>query len=89
MKNLHITLTGKVYKVGLRYFIKQMAKHYGIVGTVRYRDDTTIAINASGNKEKMDRFLTFCKLGCPGSDIDNMSIHEKEIADFKSFDIVE
>jgi acylphosphatase len=89
MKNLHITLSGIVYKVGLRYYIKQMAKHSGIVGTVRYRDENTIDIDASGPKAKMDQFLSYCKLGCPGSDVKNILVKEQELTAYNSFEIIE
>lgn len=89
MENLQIILTGKVYKVGLCYFIKQMANHYGIIGTVRYQEDVTVAIDATGEKEKMDRFLSCCRLGCLGSDVKNVSIKKREPIIHKSFEIVE
>lgn len=89
MINLHIILTGKVYKVGLRYFIKQMAKRCGIIGTVRYQDDSTIAIDATGQKDNINHFLNYCRLGCPGSDIQDINIKEKIPANYQSFEILE
>ena len=89
MENLHITLTGKVYKVGLRYFVKQMAKHYSIIGSVRYKDDSTIAIEATGEKENMNHFLNYCRLGCPGSEVQDVSIKDLDKSIFNSFEIIE
>lgn len=76
MQSIKIEITGKVYKVGFRYFIKQMAERLGVSGTVKYSDDHTIIIEASGRDTALNRLIGYCRLGCLGADVKNISVTE-------------
>jgi len=88
MKNLQIHITGKVHKVGFRYFVKQMAERLEISGSVKYSPDHSILINASGNDKSLDKFISFCRLGCIGSDVKNISLSEAIFPQNQSFEII-
>ncbi len=88
MKNLRINISGKVYKVGLRYFVKQQAIRTGITGTVRYLDNHTISIEASGPEDALNEFISYCRIGSIGSQIDNITISESPVKVFRSFEIL-
>jgi acylphosphatase len=76
MNTIRITVTGKVYKVGYRYYVKQMADLLEIIGNVRYAGNRKVIIEAQGKDHNLDKFITFCQLGCPGSSIKNILIKE-------------
>lgn len=76
MKTIHITVSGKVHKVGYRYFIKQMADLLEIGGKVQYKGISKVIIEAQGREQNLEKFITYCQLGCPGSTIKNIRINE-------------
>ena len=76
MNTIRITVTGKVYKVGYLYFVKQIADRYHISGNVRYKGNRQVVILASGKEDRLEKFLTYCRLGCLGSKIQNVSVSE-------------
>ena len=88
MKNLRIHISGKVYKVGFRYFVKQQAIRAGITGTVCYLDNNTLIIEASGNDEALNKFINFCRIGTIGSQIKNITISDSPVTIYRSFEIV-
>jgi len=87
MQNLKIHITGNIYRVGFRYFIKQMAERFGVFGLVQYSKDKSILIEASGKEYSLDQFLIFCRLGCQGSKVEKISISENQIQYNNSFEI--
>ncbi|MEA3445423.1 MAG: acylphosphatase, partial [Bacteroidota bacterium] len=88
MKSLSIHITGKVYKVGFRYYAKQMAERCGICGSVRYSDQQTVIIEAMGNDDELNKFIGRCRIGCYGSAVKEITIAEKEFPVSTSFEIV-
>ena len=88
MKNIQIIIVGKVYKTGFRYFVKQMSERNGITGTVQYTDDHSVKIEARGYEDALNRFINYCRLGCLGSEVNNVSISESPEFPYRSFEIV-
>ena len=89
MKNLRITISGKVYKTGLRYYAKQMAEGLGITGSVAYTPNHAVQIEASGTEPALTSFIEFCRLGCIGSQVHEISIVEFAGTPFPSFEIIQ
>ena len=88
MQNLYIQITGKVHKVGFRYFIKQMAEKYSISGIVKYSSDKSLLVEASGKEKSLNKFISFCRLGCIGSEVENISISEMPSTWRQTFEII-
>ncbi|MCD4745397.1 MAG: acylphosphatase [Bacteroidales bacterium] len=88
MKTVQIIITGKVYKVGFLYFAKQMAEEFEIKGSVKYTLDYSINIEATGTENAMDKFISYCQLGCIGSQVKNISISETAFPQPHSFQII-
>ena len=89
MKNLRINISGKVHKTGFLFFVKQFSQLYQINGFAKYLDKTTLLIEAEGTKGNLNRFLAYCKVGPPGSIINNIKITEGEIQNYRAFNIIE
>ena len=87
MKNIQIYISGTVYQVGFRYFVKQIANNYHIEGRVRYTGDRSIYIEAQGKPEDLYVFLNYCKLGCLESNVKDISITESQLQEYQSFEI--
>ena len=90
MKAIRISVKGKVYKVGYRFYIKQVAEKNGISGKVFYQRKNQVLIYASGKPKDLEKFVALCRLGCPGSVIEHMTITEyKAIAETQIMEITE
>lgn len=89
MKNVQIIITGQVYKTGFLYFTKQIAERNGITGTVQYTDKHSIKIEATASEDAMNKFISYCRLGCLGSDVNKISIKESSGFHFRDFKIVD
>ena len=89
MRSLNITITGKVTKVGFRYFIKQRADKFNITGSVRYSIPNSIIVKACGNPDELDEFLKYCRLGTAFSEVEGVNITEAGPKQYESFEIIE
>lgn len=74
MKTIRITITGKVHKVGYRFFVKQMAETFAIEGMVRYMGNDAVEVIATGEDKNLEKFTNYCRLGCQGSDPTEVTI---------------
>ncbi len=82
-------ITGAVFKTGFRYYLKAKANYSGVTGVVFYENETTVGVIATGSKEKINRFLEFCKTGYPPAQIENIQISEIPHQEFFTFEVVD
>ena len=87
-KNVQIIISGKVYKTGFLYFAKQIAERNGITGTVKYTDGHSVKIEATGAEKALNKFIGYCRIGCIGSEVSNVSISESPLLQYQSFNII-
>ena len=89
MKNLNIIISGKVNKVGFRYFIKQRAAKFNITGSVGYKTPDSIFVEACGKPDELDEFLKYCRLGVPFSKIEKIEVSETPLKDYQTFEVID
>jgi len=89
MKNLRISISGKVCKTGFLFFAKQFSQLYHINGFAKYTGETSLLIEAEGTESNLRRFLDYCKVGPCGSIINDIKITEGEIQNYRAFNIIE
>lgn len=89
MKNLRINISGKVYKVGFRYYLKQMASVNHISGYVKYDTDHSLLVEVHGNEDDIDKFVKYCRLGCIASNVMEISLKDLPSKEYKTFKILE
>ena len=87
MQNIKITITGKVYKVGFRYFVKQIGLNLNLCGIVKYSSDHRIIIEVSGNENAINQLVAYCRLGSPGAQVEQLIVSESKIQHKDSFTI--
>ena len=87
MKHLNITIKGKVQRVGFRFCTMETAYKYGIKGVVMNKDDGSIYIEAEGESEAIEDFLTWCRIGPLGAKVEEVTYVEDELKGFTSFEI--
>jgi len=57
MKRVTVLYSGRVQGVGFRYTVRQLARGYDVVGTVRNLSDGRVELVAEGAKAELDAFL--------------------------------
>ena len=89
MKNLRIHISGKVYKVGFRYYLKQMASVKHVKGYVKYDTDHSLLLEVQGNENDIDEFVKYCRLGCMSSTVSEVLLKDVPVKDYNKFEIRE
>lgn len=74
MIKVHIFVSGRVQKVGFRFFTRQKAQRLGLTGWVRNRTDGRVEVEATGEKEKIDQFLDWLYRGSPLAKVDDVEV---------------
>jgi acylphosphatase len=65
-------VTGRVQRVGFRWFVQQAATRCGINGTVKNLTDGRVEFSAQGDSQQMERFLKEVRQGPAGSRVDSL-----------------
>jgi acylphosphatase len=88
MQTVKIVVKGTVQGVFFRQSAKEMADRLGIKGTVRNCDDDSVEIVATGEKEQLDKFISWCRQGPPRADVSDVETQELPLQDFRNFSII-
>ena len=86
---LHILVSGKVYKTGYRYFLKQQATLLHLTGYVIYTEQKSVEILAAGTPENLDIFILKCRMGNATSNVSEVHIQACSEFQFSNFDVLE
>ncbi len=65
-----------------------MAENLGVSGSVKYSHDHSVFIEVSGNEKSLDKFIGYCRLGCIGSEVENISLSEAIFPPRQTFKII-
>jgi acylphosphatase len=82
-----ITISGKVQNVGFRYYTLQTAKDFNVEGFVRNQTDGTVYIEAEGDEDALDGFLTWCRRGPQWARVDGFDMQEQPVMGYKGFKV--
>ncbi len=74
---LHIYVSGIVQGVFFRDSTKQMAQSMGLNGYVRNLYDGRVEIVVEGEKEFIDKLVSWCHIGTPGAVVKSVEIHNE------------
>ncbi|MES2996708.1 MAG: acylphosphatase [Verrucomicrobiota bacterium] len=58
MKTKRVIYEGRVQGVGFRYAVKEIARGFDVCGWVKNLDDGTVEMQAMGEAEELDSFLS-------------------------------
>jgi acylphosphatase len=78
MIKVHIFISGRVQKVGFRFFTRQKAQRLGLTGWVRNRTDGRVEVEAIGKKEKIDQLLDWLHQGSPLSRVEDVEVTDRK-----------
>lgn len=82
-----IIIYGRVQGVGYRFSARSFARKYSIKGFVRNLPDGSVYIEAEGNEDNVNYFISWCRQGPPGAIVDDLEISDGEMKNFSGFDI--
>lgn len=87
IKNLQIRVRGKVQKVGFRFTCMEIAYRFNIRGYVKNLTDGSVYVEAEGEEQDIEHFMSWCKKGPLWSKVVEVIVEEGVPKGFKSFDI--
>ncbi len=87
IKNVKLTITGRVHGVGFRYSAVQKAHEHNIKGYVKNQYDGSVFIDAEGYESDLDHFILWCHQGPRLARVDHVSQSMGTPANHPSFSI--
>jgi acylphosphatase len=70
MRQVHVTVTGKVQGVGFRAWVQERARGLGLSGWVRNAPDGSVESVLAGPEDMVEEMLTRLKSGPPAARVD-------------------
>lgn len=74
MKQIKVTVSGKVQGVGFRFYTQQKASELEINGYVKNLANGNVEIIAVGEPEQVDALVEWARSGSPSAVVDNLEI---------------
>lgn len=84
-KSYRITVYGKVQNVGFRFYTSRTAGEFNISGFVKNETDGTVYIEAEGEADALESFISWCKRGPQYARVDRFDIQEQPVMNYKGF----
>jgi len=85
MKRVKMIVCGRVQGVGYRYFVQEKAREFGIKGYVRNLPEGDVEIDAEGDRNDLEIFISTCKEGPNFSNVRDLVIHTIPLFGFQKF----
>ncbi|MGK7953280.1 MAG: acylphosphatase [Xenococcaceae cyanobacterium] len=86
MKQVKLTVSGKVQGVFFRHYTRQQALKLGLRGYVKNLVNGDVEIVAQGDPPQVDRLIEWAKSGSPAAEVNNLKLevmfNEDEFQDF-------
>ncbi len=88
MKRAEVMIFGQVQGIGFRYFVKEKADEFKIVGFVQNQPDNSVLIVAEAEKDELEKFIQSVKIEHRFAKITNLNIEWFEAKnEYNKFDI--
>ena len=85
MKHLNIKVYGAVQGVFFRTTAKDQADKLNLTGFVKNEPDGTVYIEAEGEKDSLDKFVSWCKNGPNLAKVEKLKITKGPLKNFSTF----
>lgn len=84
-----MSVSGRVQGVGFRYMTKMVADELGVCGIVKNEDDGNVYIEAYGDDEKIEAFITAVKKSpAPFGRVDQVVFKDySKVKDYPNFSV--
>ncbi|HCS78655.1 TPA: acylphosphatase [Patescibacteria group bacterium] len=74
MKSVHLIISGQVQGVGFRSWMKHQADILKLTGWVKNRPDGAVEAIVSGQESSVNKLVTVCREGAPGSVVNSLTV---------------
>lgn len=89
-KQIHLFISGRVQGVFFRAEAQGEARRLGLTGWVRNLPDGRVEVVAQGPKEKLEKFIEWCRHGPPGAHVAHLEQNWDEgLQEFQDFQITD
>ena len=78
MRRCHVTVTGRVQGVGMRWSCATEAQRAGVSGWVRNLPDGRVEAVLEGEDDAVDRVLRWLRTGPPAARVDDVTVRVAE-----------
>ncbi|MFZ6664702.1 acylphosphatase [Peijinzhouia sedimentorum] len=85
MKSINISVHGKVQGVFFRMTALTKAIELNLKGSVQNKADGSVYIEAEGENENLENFLSWCKIGPEKAIVSSVDVQEKSLRNFSAF----
>ena len=82
-----MTVYGKVQNVGFRFYAARSAQEFKIEGYIGNEADGSVYIEAEGEKDALEAFVSWCHRGPQWARVDRVDVQEQPLMDYKGFRI--
>jgi acylphosphatase len=86
-KHFDIKIYGQVQGKGFRFSAKEKADKLKIFGFVQNMPDGSVYIEAEGDREDLETFISWCKKGPMWASVDRIEFEESAVKGYNNFDI--
>ena len=69
-----IKVSGRVQRVGYRYFVQHWAEDFGIGGWVRNQRDGSVFLEAEGRKDRIEKLIKELKEGPSMAQVEDVNV---------------
>lgn len=88
IKHFNIKIYGMVQGVFFRAGAQEEADKLGITGFAKNMPDGLVYIEAEGEKEKLDEFMTWCHTGPAMADVEKVEVSQDKVKNFSGFETI-
>jgi acylphosphatase len=88
LRSVHLLVQGKVQGVFFRATAKEMAELLQLKGWVKNTPAGEVEIKAYGERERVQKFIDWCKKGPPRAVVTNVQVSEMKEYSYDSFQVV-
>ena len=89
MVRAHLIVKGRVQGVFFRAFVLRKAAQLGLTGYVRNLPDSVVEVWAEGDKEKLDRLISYLEIGPRAASVDRVEVNWSVCTgDYSGFSII-
>ena len=72
--SVKIKVTGRVQRVGYRYFVQHWAEDFGIGGWVKNQRDDSVFLEAEGRKDRIEKLIKELKEGPSMAQVEKVNV---------------
>ena len=87
LRNYNITLIGKFQGVSYSFATLLKSHKLSLTGYVKNLHDGGVFIEAEGKEDNINKLIEWCYIGPPAAEVSEVHAVEKELANFRNFEI--